>query len=253
MNAPSDVGDVLVIGFDLGHGETAVFSVYSSSAAAPALLDPPGGKRGRHVTAVLEHPTRGVLIGEDAIKAGEGTLHLAFKSPHLDRPEVAEPIRLFVSRMIADLRESGRLPDGSGTETLWVFGTPSGWPAPTREQYAELLSDLCPGPVLVVPESRAALLYARDSGELSGSAHRVGGSVLISDIGSSTCDHTHVSERSGRPVDHGHIALGAGLIDKEICRGLVASSAQRHVLEKMIALSPAQGVALEYLLSLIHI
>ncbi|WP_409239113.1 hypothetical protein [Streptomyces sp. PA5.6] len=241
----TEPADIRVIGFDLGHGETALASVQADRTTQPELLDLPGSRGRRHISAVLDHPSEGVLIGESAITARQGSPYLGFKSPELELPEVGTPLRLFVSRIVADVLETS--PPRPGQELRWVFGTPSGWPRETRERYAEILGELCPGQVEIVSESRAALLYARDSGEVAGSAHRVTGSVLIVDNGASTQDYTYVSEHSGRPLDHGNIRLGAALIDKEICRRLVLRSPQRKLLEKIIAVSPAEARYLEYL------
>ncbi|MEU6995542.1 hypothetical protein ABZ953_33415 [Streptomyces sp. NPDC046465] len=241
----TDPATTIVIGFDLGHGETALASAHADRTAPPEMLDLPGSRARRHISAVLDHPTLGVLVGESAITAREGSPYLGFKSPDLGSPEVATPLRLFVTRIVADVLDT--TPPRPGQELRWVFGTPSGWPPETRRRYAKILSELCPGHVEVVSESRAALLYARDSGEVSGSAHRVTGSVLIVDNGASTQDYTYVSEHSGRPVDHGNIRLGAALIDKEIYRRLVLRSPQRPLLEKTLAISPAQSRYLELL------
>ncbi|MCF3119082.1 hypothetical protein IPZ68_05075 [Streptomyces arenae] len=240
----TEPANIVVIGFDLGHGETALAYVHADRPTPPEVIDLPGSRQGRHASAVLDHPTRGVLVGESAIAARDGSPYLAFKGPHLDEPEVATPVRLFVSRIVADVLDT--MPPRPGQELLWVFGTPSGWSAELRARYAAFLAELCPGQVEVVPESRAALLYARDSGEVAGSAHRVAGSALLVDIGSSTTDYTYVEERRGRPVDHGNITLGATLIDKEIYRRLVLRNPQRQLLEKILAVSPAKSRYLEF-------
>ncbi|MFI1682876.1 Hsp70 family protein [Streptomyces sp. NPDC020607] len=241
----TEPADIVIIGFDLGHGETALASVHADRITQPEMLDLPGSRGRRHISAVLDHPSDGVLVGESAITARQGDPYLGFKSPDLGLPEVVTPLRLFVSRIVADVLDTA--PPRPGQELRWVFGTPSGWPPETRTRYAQILGELCPGQVEIVSESRAALLYARDSGDVAGSAHRVTGSVLIVDNGASTQDYTYVSEHSGRPVDHGNIKLGAALLDKEICRRLVLRNPQRKLLEKIIAVSPAEARYLEYL------
>ncbi|WP_406175894.1 Hsp70 family protein [Streptomyces sp. NBC_00996] len=207
----------VIVGFDLGHGETALAKTYTDKSAAPVVLDIGSTGAGRqHVTAVAEHPTRGVLVGREATDArGVTSLYLAFKSPEIDCDDVRTPVHLFVDKVGRDARERDQ--DLAGSRPVrWVFGAPSGWDAALRRSYATLLGQAGLTDVEVVPESRAAMLYARDSGEVSLEKERLGGSVLVIDLGSSTADFTSVlSYHTGPPIDTG-VQLGAGLIDRTI-------------------------------------
>jgi hypothetical protein len=227
-----------VVGFDLGHGETAVAWVHADTASPPNVVDLPGAMGRQHITAVGVHPSRGVLIGRQAVlAAGVHPLYLGFKSPNLTLSEVHEPIDMFVRKVRDDLSEQGEIPPRGGR---WIFGAPSGWTTRMRATYADLLRKSLRGTRIaaldVIPESRAALLYARDSGELRGSARprmdQIGGCVLIIDLGSSTTDFTAVIGRRSRPFDFGS-QLGASLIDRTIQRRVVAGHPQRDRLEEL--------------------
>ena len=87
MNKKSSLKEVEIIGFDLGHGETAVALAMLSATAEPQMLDLYGTRS--ILTAVAQHPTRGVLIGDDAfLSRNVRSLHIAFKSPNVERREV---------------------------------------------------------------------------------------------------------------------------------------------------------------------
>ena len=59
--------DVEIVGFDLGHGETAVALAMFAATTEPQILDIHGTKS--IITAVAQHSTRGTLIGDDAFMA----------------------------------------------------------------------------------------------------------------------------------------------------------------------------------------
>lgn len=204
------------IGFDLGHGDSAVASCRLVGRVAPEIVDVLG-RSGSFVTAVAR--TRDEAGGEriaigDSAPLQDGRVWVAFKSRNLGDPAVREPMRLFageVARRVAQSR-------GHGGRTVfrYVVGCPSGWSTPVRQQYEALLREAGLDDVQVIPESRAALLHAREAADIAGK-DRLGGGVLIVDVGSSTTDFTLVDDMtSTTPLDFGDNALGAGLFDTMI-------------------------------------
>jgi hypothetical protein len=116
----------------------------------------------------------------------------------------------------------------------WVFGAPSGWSAELRLAYADLLRSAGLQHVDVVPESRAAMLYARESREVTISQGQLAGSMLVVDLGSSTTDFTRLlSYHTGPPIDTG-VQLGAGLIDRTILERQLAQHPEREALEELL-------------------
>ena len=66
------------IGFDLGHGETAVARALVESIESPEMLEINNKKI--QITALGWHPNLGYLVGEQAlIQAGVTQLKIAFK------------------------------------------------------------------------------------------------------------------------------------------------------------------------------
>lgn len=238
---------VPIVGFDLGHGETALAITYAGKTAPPAVLDLPGasGAGRQHVTAVNEHPDKGIIVGEAAVEARGGTLHLGFKGRALERDQVRRPVELFSTKIREDLVSQGKLPNPA-SRIRWVFGTPSGWPPRLREAYATLFRQAGFSHVEVVPESRAALLYARDSGEVPLEARQLGGCVLVVDLGSSTTDFTSIVERKDRPIDQG-TELGASLIDRAIRDRVLATHPQSEQLGDAIQKDRSLRLRLEML------
>lgn len=200
-----------VIGFDLGHAETAVTKTMMAATTDPRVLKILG--QAPIITAIAEGPGTGILIGEEAYnnRNPEG-LRVAFKSPNLKNPEIRHPIKLFVQRIVEILSE-GRHIKG-GVESLFVVGHPSGWDEAVRSAYQVLLQEAGMQQVRVLAESHAAFLAARDSLEVP--AEALEGSVLIIDMGSSTTDFTAVVGRKEERKDFGSNELGAGIIDRII-------------------------------------
>lgn len=199
-----------VIGFDIGHAETAVTKANMGATTQPAVLKVQG--QAPMVTAVAE--TKGtVLVGEDAYRGRnpEG-LNVAFKSPLLKDHETRRPTKLFVQRIVEMLTEERKI--AGGAESLFVVGCPSGWRGAVRRDYEALLQEAGMQQVRVVAESRAAFLAARESLDIP--LDDLEGSVLIIDIGSSTTDFTYVVHREEKPIDFGSNELGAGILDKII-------------------------------------
>jgi molecular chaperone DnaK (HSP70) len=232
--------DVEIIGFDLGHGETAVALAMLSATVEPQILDVYGTKS--ILTAVAQHPTRGVLIGDDAFMARNvNTLRIAFKSPDIDRQDVREPLTLFVGKVLEVLLRDRKITGGDAT--LFFVGCPSGWSETVRLRYAELLRQAGMTHVTVWPESRAALVYARESGYISQDLAE--GTILIVDIGSSTTDFTAVQHLEIRISDFGQNALGGGLLDKAILQRTVATHPRQAELRQIFADYPVYAAICE--------
>jgi hypothetical protein len=235
-----------IVGFDLGHAETALTVINDLHGNELNQLDLPCalGRRVVTVTAVAEHPD-GILIGIPAVdEPGVWTRYVAFKSPELERESVTRPIGLFVGQMRRELQDHGLLP--TSRPTRWVFGAPSGsaWDEGVLHRYEEILRAAGLDDVEVVRESRAAMLYARDSGEISIDASQLSGAVLVVDLGSSTTDFTAIVGLKVRPMDAG-THLGAGLIDKTIKGWILDRHPQRDELASWLEQNPVEEARLE--------
>jgi hypothetical protein len=224
-----------IIGFDLGHGESAVTIAVATALTEPQVLDVQGRKS--MITAVAQHPHRGVLIGEDAYTAKNlQNLRIRFKSSQLNQPGVREPIRLFAEKVLRILTADGKI-KGNG-ESHFIVGCPSGWNQNTRTDYALLLKEAGLNPVTVMAESRAAFLNAKEAGDLSVKEEQLAGSVLIIDVGSSTTDFTAVQSLKEYPIDFGHNELGAGLIDVAILERTLQTHRDKHELIRIFSQAP---------------
>jgi hypothetical protein len=234
----------IVVGFDLGHGETALAIARVTASTTPAVVDLPGATRRQHVTAVAESSAGDVIIGEEAMRTPHvRRLWFGFKCPRFDDPQTRTPMLAFVRRIVSDLVDNGTISDPA--KLNWVFGMPSGWTAEHRRKYTALLKEAGLPNATVIAESRAALLYARDSGEVAVSDQRILQQVLIVDIGSSTTDYTHVRELSERAVDHGNVDLGASLIDKQIAQLAIDRHPDGAQFRDLLAIDPHADRKLE--------
>ncbi|MFC4120933.1 Hsp70 family protein [Nonomuraea zeae] len=241
-----DATPELVIGFDLGHGESALAQAEPVADTQVKNLDMPYSDTGRQVTAVGLREGE-VLIGTHALFSATADLTLGFKSPRLDRDDVRIPTARFVRRTVEELVDGAKI--RRDQRIRWVFGHPSGWSPEVRETYAAVLREACGDDLEVVPESRAAFLYTRynlrreraDTGRISRTT-----SALCIDCGSSTCDYTWVRQGRSSPVDLGHNSLGASLIDKMIMDVVLARHPGRERLTALLDRYPIRRPLVEY-------
>ncbi|MEH2205036.1 MAG: Hsp70 family protein [Nostoc sp.] len=216
------------IGFDLGHGETAVAKAIVESIEPPQMLEINNKKN--QITALGWHPKLGYLVGEQAlIQAGVTQLTISFKQKPNNDPKYRETISTFVATYYRLLKESKQL--AGGESSYFYIGCPSGWSVSDRTEYQKLLQEAGIHQLNVVPESRAAFMQAKEAGKLE--YDKLLASVLIVDIGSSTTDFTLVKSLEEIPIDFGSNTLGASLIDKAIFARTLANHEQKALLEKV--------------------
>jgi hypothetical protein len=238
------------IGYDLGHGETAVGRAYGTSSREPELLEYNGEKS--FVSAVaLEKSGRKstVRIGAQAVnlaafqnddRKSDNKIWLKFKSRNMDETSMREPTRIFTKTLFEQLVADKKIKGLSTSH--FVVGCPSGWHAKDRDAYADLMRASGLKNVSILPESRAALMTALEQGYLSLEAAR--SSVLIVDIGSSTTDFTYCVDLNAEDV--GHNILGSGLLDTLIFDRNLARQKERKKIEKLINHYPHYRPVMEY-------
>lgn len=232
------------IGFDLGHGETAIARAGGTAAKAPTILDVQGEKS--FVTAVAKtgRGHKNLRVGAQAVNlaalgGNKDKIWTKFKSRDVSAAH-AEPVQLFTSavfKILSDERKIGALKDANV-----LVGCPSGWSEDERAAYARIIRGSGIKNIRTAAESRAALMTAIEQGHLSLEAAR--GSVLIIDIGSSTTDFTYCTDMQAEDV--GHNALGSGLLDQLIFERCLARQSQKSKIEKLIAKYPFYRPVMEY-------
>ena len=217
------------VGFDLGHGETAVAKAIVESIEPPEMLEVNHKKN--QITALGWHPQLGYLVGEQAlIQAGVTQLAIAFKQKPSHDPEYQKTITTFVSTYYDLLKESRQI---AGGDSYFYVGCPSGWTPSEREEYLALIQTTGIPRLNIVPESRAAFMQAKEAGKLE--YEKLKAAVLIIDIGSSTTDFTLVKSLHEVPIDFGSNVLGASLLEQAIFDRTLAQHEQRTLLEKVFA------------------
>ncbi|MBV6402736.1 MAG: hypothetical protein CNIPEHKO_03049 [Anaerolineales bacterium] len=226
-----------IIGFDLGHGETAIASTTSRSLSDPQSIDILNNKNSI-LTAVAFDPKKGILIGDDAyIYPKSESLRILFKGSRFDNPEVSESIKLFVYKCLQILQNAGKI--ANNENSYFFVGSPAGWFQEDRDSYKRILKKAGMQNVVIVPESRAAFLDAKESGALNETQDRLFNSVLIIDIGSSTTDFTIIKNYEEKPLDFGYNSLGAGLIDIAIFhKTLTKLGGRKSEIEKLFDDNP---------------
>ena len=205
-----------IIGFDLGHGETALAQIYLSDSdkeSEPELLEVDKGEK--NVITALGYSPEGVpVIGESAIVSSKHS-YMAFKRRPDGDPAYYKIMHDFISTIHRKQKDQGRINvDGN----LFIVGCPSEWTSDseTVDSYARLFSGAGIRPVKVVSESRAAYMHAKEKAIIT--VEELSGSAIVIDLGSSTTDVTFIDQnKRDRPIDIGR-DLGASFIDKAIFR-----------------------------------
>lgn len=234
-----------IIGFDLGHGESALAHTTLVSANEPEALSI--HNRPTVLSVVGVDADGRVAIGENAVRQSErmAEMFVRFKSmPPAQGPWPGErALVLFVGGIVRELVESRQIPR---IDDARVFvGVPSGWTGEAEsgrrlEAYRVALRAAGMRHVEFVPESRAAFMQARESGELQLGLEQLSGRVLVVDLGSSTADCTLVQDLHPLPLDFGNNALGAALIEQTLLRHAIARQASGGKLNAFYARHPAR-------------
>ena len=235
-----------IVGFDLGHGETAVTRLHVQGNEAPEHLEI-NGKRNQ-ITAVARHPQHGVLVGESALRESKVTeLHICFKGDPRGRKHespdrtakrneaVGEFVRACHAKIASRLQGNGK--------TIYYVGCPSGWSESSRSAYARLLEAAGLTPVRVVAESRAAFLHAFESGKIT--MNETQNCVLIIDIGSSTTDFTVLNHLEEEMTDFGANDLGGALIEQALFRRSLEQNPARTEFEGIFSRFPIYRTLVE--------
>ena len=229
------------IGFDLGHGETALGRAFGATIREPEILEYRGERS--FVTAVAKVKDS-VKIGAEAVNLSvmgdNPQVWVKFKGRDLNKREIKQPTQLFSQTLIGALAADGII--RGPKESRFIVGCPSGWRDRTRQEYQKLFEGAGLKIVRIVPESRAALMTALEQGYLSIADAR--SSVLIIDIGSSTTDFTYCRDMDAEDV--GHNILGSGLLDTEIFNINLARQKSRKQIEKLIKRYPHYRPIMEY-------
>ncbi len=239
---PSSNDNLEFIGFDLGHGETALGRAYGGSSREPEILEYLGE---RSFVSAVARGKSGVRIGAQAVNLAaigdkKDKVWVKFKSRNVTDIATELPTRLFTKTLFSDLAKDKKI--AGVDKSRFIVGCPSGWGTHDREAYHALMKKAGLHTVRIVPESRAALMTALEQGYLSLDAARA--SVLIVDIGSSTTDFTYCMDLDAEDV--GHNILGSGLLDTLIFDRNLARQPARKKIEKLIDRYPYYRPILEY-------
>jgi len=238
--------DIEFIGFDLGHGETAIGRAHSRSQREPEILEYRGERS--FVTAVAQ-TKKGTRIGAEALNlaaladaglANSEEVWAKFKSRDLDMAAVKTPTELFAKTLFSELAKEGKI-EGAA-KSHFLIGCPSGWDDATRAAYRKLFQAAGLTNCQIIAESRAALMTALEQGYITVDAAKK--TVLIVDIGSSTTDFTYCHDMNAEDV--GHNVLGSGLLDSEIFDLNLARQPKRKRIEALIKKHPHYRPIMEY-------
>ncbi len=225
-----------ILGFDLGDGESAVTLLDSHSTIEPRVVPLQG--RSSILSAVGTQNGR-IVVGDDAsVLAGTQDAKVRFKSRYLVDPGAAGDVRLFAQGVMSLLLHED--PGLIAQVTRTVVGCPAGWGEGRREQYARLMESAGFPNVSVVPEPRAAFLYARHARGLRIDPALMQQSAMVIDIGSSTTDFAYIVDGHQQELSlFGDTNLGGGLLDEMILDRCIRLSPDAQALARVMGESPA--------------
>ena len=218
-----------VAAFDLGHGESAVCCMETKGNARPQKMKLDGNDSDKVITGLFR--TR---PGEDWKLLSAGVQVSACQEAHIkfkDLPKALnrgakeagdaypkkELLQAFVKQVLAAVKTFNEGIDLDPASFLVFVGCPSGedWKKQEKE-YAAIIREACPCPVVIMPESRAALFQVIFDQKDLGGGDMLEKGVLVVDFGSSTADWTYMYKNlsEGRvEVDEDSIKLGASILE----------------------------------------
>ena len=225
-----------ILGFDLGDGESAVTILDGESTVEPRVMLL-GGQMSMLSAVAMRDGC--IVVGEEAsVLAGATDAQVRFKSRYLTDADAPRAIRAFAQGVMAMImrEEPALMAEVSRT----VVGCPAGWGEQRRSQYAALIESAGFPNVNVVPEPRAAFLYARHARGLRIDAALMKKSAMVIDIGSSTTDFAYIVEGHQQNLtSFGDNSLGGGVLDELILSRAVRQSPDRARLERVLGESDA--------------
>lgn len=227
---------MMILGFDLGDGESAVTLFDSESTVEPRVVELFGK---RSILSVVGMREGRIVIGEEAsVLAGAQDAQVRFKSRYLTEADAPRAVRMFAQGVMAQIMR--QQPAAMAQVKRTVVGCPAGWGEGRREQYAALMESAGFPNVSVVPEPRAAFLYARHARGLRVEPQLMNRSAMVIDMGSSTTDFAYIVDgRQQNQSLFGDTNLGGGLLDELILRHAVKNAPDRRELERVFEISPA--------------
>jgi hypothetical protein len=230
-----------VIGFDLGHGETALAHIYvndSDKTSEPELLEIFGGAK-NIITAIgyyPDHPEQKIWIGESAlINPNIKESYITFKKKPSGDLKYLNIMSDYIKFIYENQIKQGRIKE---KESFFVVGCPSEWTQDRAmvKAYEQLFSDAGIQRVKVVAESRAAYIHAVEKRMLN--MAQLKGCAIVIDLGSSTTDITLLDQnKNSIPIDVGR-ELGAALIDKAIFQRAFENHRDKVELEDIFGSYP---------------
>lgn len=213
-----------IIGFDLGHGETALSKILGDNPQPKQLLL---HQQSCQPTMIAYHPEQGVLFGKPALNPKVTDFQIAFKKRPTSDRNYQKVMVDYVNAIYQHLLQTDQLKKDD--QNHFFIGCPSEWSDPEKAEYQKLLASSNLPKVSVIEESYAALMQAVKSELLT--TEDIKGNVLVIDVGSSTTDCTLVKAGIHDEKDDFGIDLGAGLIDKAILNYSLSQNEDKEKIE----------------------
>jgi hypothetical protein len=219
----------IILGFDLGDGESAVAECALSGSGEPDVLRIVDNRQS-FLTCIGRDSAGQVLLGQAALDTSHATnVFLTFKQrPGSDSSSNRRLAAEFFREVMRRTERRGCDLNGAAI----VVGHPSAWTVREVQDYVSILRGDTNWQVQGISESRAAFLQLKESRKLT--VEQLRATTLIVDIGSSTTDFTLIKNLSQQPVDFGHNALGGRLIDRAILRHVVAAHPESEKIKGVL-------------------
>lgn len=239
-----------IIGFDLGHGQTAIASIATKEDVRLEMLEIYNNNKVQTTALKRSYSDEKVAIGDrvfNKIVEPPDELHIAFKAKPKDDPTYRRNMQDFYCSILRHLNESYQVSEWN--DRIIILGCPSGWSEEERVAYQKLFQDpKFPKPE-VVSESRAALLHVIEQQDISLSKTDLDdGAILVIDVGSSTTDFTIIHGwNPEEPLHDFGKDLGASYFDEEIFKYSVERNNNAEELRALIRAKPNLVPKMKYL------
>ncbi len=209
---------VAIIGFDFGHGKTALARMFSGANSEPEIVEI--NNQRIIITAIAyNRETNFVCIGEDAFFKSQVQVqefYICFKHKPFKNTNEQEIFTFFVKELYRQLLGSQQ--NVPNITQHFCIGHPSGWSEKEVNKYKEIIQSCFTNDekIELIPESRAALIHTISTNRFT--VNRIQQGILVIDIGSSTTDLTFISDKYSQDYGENRYDLGGSIIEKELLK-----------------------------------
>ncbi len=223
----------LVLAFDLGHGESMVSYMRTDGRGKPLIAKVDSNDSDKLITGLFKvnRDNAGWAISRiGPMLSSFNEVHIGFKStPEALNQGETEPgsartkkelIQAYVKEVLKAVKLYNEGLESDEDSTVLFVGCPSSRLWKNQEKaYADILKKESPYPVVIMPESRAALFKVIFDHRLLNASNILQNGIIVFDFGSSTADWTYMYKNLSKgkmDLDEDSVNLGGSMVEEQM-------------------------------------